>query len=105
MREGEAVSGAPLTHFFHCWRFPDHHACAVALIERQSRENDRLLAEKAAFERQLREAKRDPPKRDPASTVAASVVIRNQPQPHNRHARPQPSPRPQTAEAPDLVEL
>ena len=35
--------GEPLTHYWHCWRFPRHHACAVALIERQSREYDDLL--------------------------------------------------------------
>lgn len=38
----------PLTHFFHCWRFPDHHRCAVALIERQSEEYDQLLVRAAA---------------------------------------------------------
>lgn len=37
--------GPPLTHFFHCWRFPAHHACAVALIERQAQEHDMLLAQ------------------------------------------------------------
>jgi hypothetical protein len=46
-QERPAPSGEPLTHFFHCWRFPDHHACAVALIERQAEENDRLLAKQA----------------------------------------------------------
>jgi hypothetical protein len=45
----------PLTHFFHCWRFPDHHRCAVALIERQSQENDQLLVRAAAAERALRD--------------------------------------------------
>jgi len=43
--------GEPLTHFFHCWRFPDHHRCAVALIERQSAENDRLLVQADTAER------------------------------------------------------
>jgi hypothetical protein len=47
--------GEPLTHFFHCWRFPDHHRCAVALIERQARENDDMAAEKYAAERKLRD--------------------------------------------------
>lgn len=47
---------APLTHFFHCWRFPDHHACAVALIERQQEENDRLLFAAAAAARARRAA-------------------------------------------------
>lgn len=41
----------PLTHFFHCWRFPEHHACAVALIERQAREYDELLVRAARAER------------------------------------------------------
>jgi hypothetical protein len=45
----------PLTHFFHCWRFPDHHRCAVALIERQARENDRLLVQVDRAERALRD--------------------------------------------------
>jgi hypothetical protein len=48
-----APDGEPLTHFFHCWRFPDHHACAVALIERQQEENDALLVGVAAAERKL----------------------------------------------------
>jgi hypothetical protein len=48
--------GAPLTHFFHCWRFPDHHACAVALIERQQEENDALLVRGATAERKLADA-------------------------------------------------
>lgn len=45
-------AGEPLTHFFQCWRFPDHHACAAELIERQSRDNDRLMvaADKARRE-------------------------------------------------------
>ena len=42
-QERPARGDEPLTHFFHCWRFPDHHACAVALIERQQVENDQLL--------------------------------------------------------------
>ena len=46
---------APLTHFFHCWRFPDHHACAVALIERQAAENDALIVRVAGLERELRD--------------------------------------------------
>lgn len=50
----------PLTHFFHCWRFPDHHRCAVALIERQSEENDQLLVRAASAERADREAERIP---------------------------------------------
>jgi hypothetical protein len=49
----ETPPGEPLTHFFHCWRFPAHHACAVALIERQSVENDRLLVRAANAERLL----------------------------------------------------
>lgn len=60
--EDATVSGLavdePLTHFFHCWRFPDHHRCAVALIERQSEENDQLLRQSAAAERAAREAGR-----------------------------------------------
>ena len=44
---------APLTHYFHCWRFPSHHACAVALIERQAVENDQLLVRAANAERLL----------------------------------------------------
>lgn len=59
--EGQAdVTGEPLTHFFHCWRFPDHHRCAVALIERQSEENDELLARAAPLERAAREAPGEP---------------------------------------------
>jgi hypothetical protein len=42
------VDGEPLTHFFHCWRFSLHHACAVALIERQALENDALLMAESA---------------------------------------------------------
>lgn len=44
-----APPGEPLTHFFHCWRFPAHHACAVALIERQGEENDRLIVKAAGI--------------------------------------------------------
>jgi hypothetical protein len=51
----------PLTHFFHCWRSPDHHRCAVALIERQSEENDRLLSRAASPERAA-EAEPEEPK-------------------------------------------
>lgn len=48
----EAVPpGEPLTHFLHCWRSPDHHACAVALIERQATEYDELLARIGEAER------------------------------------------------------
>jgi hypothetical protein len=50
----------PLTHFFHCWRFPDHHRCAVALIERQSEENDQLHVRAASAERAAGEAERIP---------------------------------------------
>jgi hypothetical protein len=50
-------AGEPLTHFFHCWRSPSHHACAVALIERQQEENDRLLVRSASAERELTAAK------------------------------------------------
>lgn len=49
----EQAFGEPLTHFFHCWRFPAHHACAVALIERQQVENDGLLAENAGLKRNV----------------------------------------------------
>jgi hypothetical protein len=49
----------PLTHFFHCWRFPDHHRCAVALIEQQARENDQMLVRAAMAERALREQQRE----------------------------------------------
>lgn len=49
----------PLTHFFHCWRFPDHHRCAVALIERQAVEYDQLLGRVASTERALREQRRE----------------------------------------------
>jgi hypothetical protein len=54
-----ADAGEPLTHFFHCWRFPDHHRCAVALIERQAKENGQLLIRAAMAERELREHQRD----------------------------------------------
>jgi hypothetical protein len=48
----------PLTHFFHCWRFPDHHRCAVALIERQGEENTALILRAAAAERAMRDLER-----------------------------------------------
>ena len=48
-------AGPPLTHFFHCWRFPDHHACAVALIERQGEENTALIHETGTLKRALRD--------------------------------------------------
>jgi adenosylmethionine-8-amino-7-oxononanoate aminotransferase len=51
----EHMTDEPLTHFFHCWRFPDHHRCAVALIERQAVENDQLLVRAAQAERTLRD--------------------------------------------------
>lgn len=47
--------GQPLTHFFHCWRFPDHHPCAVALIERMASEQDQVTGQAAALERKLRD--------------------------------------------------
>lgn len=50
------VDGEPLTHFFHCWRFPAHQRCAVALIERQAEENDRLLVRAAQVARGVRDA-------------------------------------------------
>ena len=50
----------PLSHFFHCWRFPAHHACAVTLIERQAAENDTLISQKAAAEQDLRALRGDP---------------------------------------------
>lgn len=65
VRDGDLNNGAaaavpdgdePLTHFFHCWRFPDHHRCAVALIERQAEENDHLIRRAALAERAAREA-------------------------------------------------
>jgi hypothetical protein len=43
-RERIRPAGEPLTHYFHCWRFPAHHACAVELIERQQREIDQMIA-------------------------------------------------------------
>jgi hypothetical protein len=48
-------AGEPLTHFFHCWRSPAHHACAVALIERQQADNDHLLVAAENARRQVRE--------------------------------------------------
>jgi hypothetical protein len=59
-QERPEPSGEPLTHFFHCWRFPDHHACAVALIERQQEENDALLVRGATAERKLADAGLEP---------------------------------------------
>lgn len=53
--QAEREGDAPLTHFFHCWRSPDHHACAVALIERQQEENDRLLVGAKAEARKMRD--------------------------------------------------
>jgi hypothetical protein len=52
------TSGPPLTHFFGCWGFPEHHGCAVELIQRQSEENARLIGEKGHLERQLRDAQK-----------------------------------------------
>lgn len=46
------IDGEPLTHFFHCWRFPSHQKCAIALIERQARENDELLVQADEAKRQ-----------------------------------------------------
>lgn len=46
--------GEPLTHFFHCWRFPDHHECAVAMIELQGEENTALIGRIGVLERRLR---------------------------------------------------
>ena len=46
-----AIDGEPLTHFFHCWRFPDHQACAVALIERQAEEYYTVLGRAHSAER------------------------------------------------------
>ena len=45
----------PLTHYFGCWRFPEHHRCAVALIERQAEENTRLIGEAGALKRRIRD--------------------------------------------------
>ena len=55
--EDDEDDSEPLTHFFHCWRFPDHHRCAVALIERQAKENDHLLVRAATAERELRQSR------------------------------------------------
>jgi hypothetical protein len=49
--------GPPLTHYWHCWRNPGHHACAVALIERQAAENQQLTGQVAALERAARDDK------------------------------------------------
>jgi hypothetical protein len=54
---GTTPEDPPLTHFFHCWRSPAHHACAVALIERQGNENTALIHEAGRLERELRDAK------------------------------------------------
>jgi hypothetical protein len=62
---------APLTHFFHCWRFPDHHACAVALIERQGEEYDQQLVRAGTAERELAELRRAAAAREPHATPAA----------------------------------
>lgn len=43
----------PLTHFFHCWRFPDHYRCAVAMIEKLAEDCDRLLIRAAEAETRL----------------------------------------------------
>lgn len=56
--QAAAETDAPLTHFFHCWRFADHHACAVALVERQGEENYRLITSRASVERELGETAR-----------------------------------------------
>jgi hypothetical protein len=47
--------GEPLTHFPFCWRWPEHHRCAVALIERQGEENTQLIHRGAAAERAVRD--------------------------------------------------
>jgi hypothetical protein len=58
MEQAASEADSPLTHFFHCWRFPDHHACAVALIERQGEEIDQQLVRAATAERELAELRR-----------------------------------------------
>lgn len=51
--EGYPEGTAPLTHYFHCWRFLSHHPCAVTLIERQSLDIDRQLVRDGQLERAL----------------------------------------------------
>lgn len=51
----QSPAGPPLTHFFHCWRFPNHHECAVAMIELQGEENTTLIVRTAVLERALRD--------------------------------------------------
>lgn len=78
----------PLTHFWHCWRFADHHDCAIELIERQSRENDDLLIRLDRAERALRDATRDPPKRDLTGTTAGQFGLGPVRAPFRRDAQP-----------------
>lgn len=47
----QRLGGEAPPHLSDCWRSPDHHACAVALIERQAAENDELLVRVAMLER------------------------------------------------------
>jgi hypothetical protein len=71
---GDAPPSEPLTHFFHCWRFPDHHACAVALIERQGEENTLLIGRNGRLERELRAAAPAAPQPAPELVRAMGTI-------------------------------